>query len=482
MPRTENSYPPPDEWGTKLRYLEVAAELVERDVAGEPPYVHLVSHVKLSAVAERLGTGRTALYRAWPTQLDFWQDLVCFISVRGSEWWDRPGIDHHLGTLGDEPVGGRDELEERLRTEMAQVQADRARDPGLVFRTAMAGYPPSLPLLERQAEVERAERVRSAGILARALQDAGLRPVAPLTTLDLVTGLVIIADGAAMMGRSWRWALDRRVTLAGSDRTWTMLGLGAVALLDAMTEPGSHDRGSVAGAEPESPVVIDEEPRWTELQQAVLEAGAAMFAESVTDGIAGVQEALGHVTIPRVAAAAGVTRRQLYHLWDSHSALRFDLVDHLSRLEGVDYFGRLDAAADAAALADPRRFALELVDAVNAYRRGPWPPPPMWRLALAGYRGGEGLVLDRARITKRGVDQQAERIGGFVALTGGTLRPGLDTTDVAALTLMAAGGSERLYRIDRDAQRMDVPWRGGSYSLFAIVNQAIADWCVQRPD
>ncbi len=461
---------------TKDQYLAVAASMVRRHVAGEPAHVHLMGHIRLAEVAQRLGVTRASLYRAWGSQQDFWHDLVLVAASSQNSLVDK--ITAAPTAESPTPASDFDGLLRGLAPEIDAGTRRLLTDPAHLVRVGLAGYPADPTVGEAAAQIERRGRVAAASRLAGLLRRVGRRPVSPLVVDDLVVVMAVFVDGAVIYGRTDPSMLDARLMLA-DDTRWTLLGVGIRALLAELTEPGTlPERGGEPGeATVDSLAELSQE--WTDLQRSALAAGIDLFVEHAASPEPGgdhLATVLGHVNLARVARAAGVTRRHMYHLWPGQREFLVDLVDRVAAEEGADYRRRLDSSVSRAlSIGDPRRLVLEAVDVINAYRRSEQPPPPGIGFALQPHVRDPGVRdWSRARVA-RGIATHRTRAEVLSEML--SVRPidGVEIEDIAALTLFGAAGSERLHRGDPTAIRYDVPWRGGHYSTYAIANQALID-------
>lgn len=477
----------------KLRYLELAATLARTDMSHEPAFAHIVSHVKLSMVATQLGVSRSSLYRMWPTQIDFWRDLVVFISIRDDRPWMHDELDAH-----DQPLHPADDeaLLERIRKEFSRAQDRLIDDPRLVLRAALLGYPPVRQITERRAAWEAAQRRAAAARLASTLGAAGRAPVDPLTHIDLATAIWLMADGIALAARVDRSFGEASLDLDGDPaRPWPLLPYVVRSIVMELTHPVGESASAVATASSGSASSADTTARlgeaaaWDAGQLAALQAGADLFARSLEtphapDGTAFSVEALGQVTLARVARAAGVTRRQLYHLWESQEEFRIDLIRHVRTQEGAAYYRSFDEGIDQV-MAAPRlsHVALDICEHVNRWRlEADRDRPDDIGFALQPHMRDPDVRAGTLRWMGRLRSFQQQRIDAFIELLGVRLRAGVEAHHVNALLMAAAGGSERLHRVDPGAMRADVAFRGGSYTIFSIACQAFIDHSVDPHD
>lgn len=494
----------------KEKYLKIAADLVHQEVTGEPASVHLAGRARFDVVATRVGTARSAMYRMWGSQLDYWHDLVTY-AVLNRMLPLRALLTTHPDSDSDtdrEPTLGSSEgharphdlasLVELLRPRFNRAAEVLARDPKHMIRVGLVGYPRMATLSELVASADRRERQRASLRLATALRAVGRRPITPLTTLDLVTGLSFLLDGVASYGRIYPWFIERRVNLdREAHRSWSLSSLAMRAVLYELTEPGDLDEPEVptgedqliedelverlaSNVEPAS--TMNRAPDWSPAQIKALKAGIEIIGEpNPASGVVGADMVLGHVTLARVARAAGVTRRHMYHLWPSQADFRLDLIDYLVQPDRAEFLGRFADAAEVLAHAEQGRFVLELVDAINAHRRHDNEPQfdVSWALhpVLA--------EPDLAEWRRASHHERLREFSGLVAVLAqeweATPLDGLSPQDISGLNLMGSSGTERLHIADPHALRYDIPWRGGHYSLYAIVNQALMEHVLVRP-
>jgi AcrR family transcriptional regulator len=469
-----------DERSARSRHLAIAAELVDKHFAGEAAPAHLVSHVRLAAVAERLEVGRSTLYGLWSSQAEFWHDLVLYCATRTTgtlvDVLDAPPL---VESSGATTAGG---LLDALATTIIEVERALVDDVMTILRTGLAGYPQIESINAPVAAAERRERARIARHVGSTLDALGRRPVPPLGVLDLATAIHLMIDGVVVYGRLDPSILTRRVRLAGDPTEWSLGGLAVRGLLVELSEKGSglapsalHDDGTF-----DDPA--DRLPDWSDRQLAALRAGRELVGEVIASPGAqddALDRALGHLTLDRVARVSGVTRRQLYHLWPSQAEFRRDLLAHISADSTTDYRDRVSAAIDPTLLADPRRFVLHMVDTINAYRaEGEQRPAP--HFALHPHIKQPDLTVLSVERASRGIGYHQGLVEGLLALSGLELRQGVTAYDLAFMLQAGAAASERLHRTDPGALTYGIPWRGGHHSIYAISVQALVDHLLAR--
>lgn len=459
---------------TRRRYLDLAAELVERDVATEPAFAHVASHVRLTTVAANLGVSRTSLYRQWDRQHDYWCDLTAFMIGRTLTQPDRDCTDLDVGSL--------ESLLEWIRIEMAGLQGRLVTDPRRILCTSLLGYPPVPTLRDEMAAIERAGRHEVAVRLDHLLSSAGRTIVEPLTAEDLVAAIWLVADGVAHCAAVEPAIREARLTLDGDvDRPWTLTAYAARCVLVGLTAP-SVPRRRPSAAPPPMPATRGSSRRWPPEKRAALEEGARLFAEHVRSptGAGASPAVLGHISLARVARAADVTRRQLYHLWSSHDAFLHDLRARLRELEAASYRARFDGGVTAAiARLDLSRVALEISEHVNRGDAQLDERPLQPRFAFELHLTDPRIAADSRDSLDRVVDFHQEHVGALLGLTGASLRPGVTPLDLSRLFAAASHGSEVLRRLDPTAIRTGIHFRGAAYSMNSIACQAIVDHSVE---
>lgn len=447
---------------------------------GEPAFGHLVSHVKVADVATRVGVSRAAIYKLWPAQHDFLVDLATYLLTEED---DDPWIVSGVVGLASEIDPSAPDLFEATRVWFGRVQQSLAGDPRLVLRSASLAYPLPEDVAMRRTELERRYRRTAARAVRQALETTGRRPVSSLTVDDLTLAIVMLVDGSAML--SWNapeLVRSRTPTPDDGEPPWSALAYAVRCVLTGLTEPGViHPAPDRQAPDRQAPTDGWQTRPWTPAQRRALEAGAQIMAELISrvgrddERHEDRSDVLGHVTMDRVARAAGVSRRHLYNLWSSQSEFRADLLSHLSQREFADYFADFDDAALEAMvqLSDPVDLALAIGEMVNEERPSTDGQAMRARFAFRGQLTDPGVRGRVQRNLERAIDEQSRRLAGFEDLVDPDSEVVLDGEQVSLLLLITAGGSERLNRIDPVTVRAKLPYRGGRWSLFSIVCQTI---------
>lgn len=468
---------------TKDRYLAVAAGLAREDATHEPAYAHAVSHIRLTDVAARAEIPRATLYRLWGNQHDFWRDLVLFIMTRDL----LPAAEEDDDAPPPIERGDDASLLEHIRVAFNRAQTRLAGDPRLILRATLTGYPREPATARQILTWERSERAELAGRVARILDAAGRSPIAPIDTDDLAALLWMWSDGTILLASTDAAYADVRLHpddgTAGHDG-WSLTAWVARCLVCELTEPAEPDVAST-NRPSERPAVRPRSPA----KSAALAVGADMFAESIDlDAPTTVRRptgALGHLTLARLARAAGVSRRQIYNVWRSPQDLCRDLIQDLRAADYEDNFAHLDRATEDALVGPPAAsLTLAVTEAmfharVNAPHR-PGVEPPL-KQALEAHNGNPMVREENLRAVRSFEERELARIRSMMALSGTRMRPGLATTDLNRLMISASKGSVILCHGDIESIRTGLPFGGGRFSTFAIGHHVVVEHSVIRP-
>lgn len=322
---------PPD-----AKYRRVARDLVRTPaIDGMPETPYLVARVAFTAVAEALGITRPALYRLWPSQYDFWVDLARYIAYE----IDYSQPDHDMPWNARytvvEPTTERfadDEIDGLLSASANAVQDALFANVQILIRAASLGYPDigDLGHIRRQVETRRIDQFRAD--VDSSLVVLGRTP-GPHGTFDVAASLWCIADGLSVLHPFLGDECGRRaeVDFGRGPQTWTMLSLTVRALYLGLSAPRAA-RDDVP--ELRAPFVVPvPEHVWSAGQIAALDVATELFADSITDPQPQIEQdevsVLGYVTIARVAALAGVSRRTIYNVWPTREAMMADILEDL---------------------------------------------------------------------------------------------------------------------------------------------------------
>jgi AcrR family transcriptional regulator len=212
------------------------------------------------------------------------------------------------------------------------------------------------------------------------------------------------------------------------------------------------------------------------VEEAALAAGAAAI-KAILRGERATHDrstaTFGYVTLDRVARKAGISRRQIYRLWQTQADFRLDLVDHLADLETIAFNADFDGVAMTAvgSTTDPGLLALHITEGTTAHREVGGRPTA--HNALLVELHDPDVLTRRKEMLVRANANLAQRFELLQTVLGVQLRPGLEAADVGTMIANIGIGSERVFRIDPEAIRTRLPWRGGAWSSHAILSEAI---------
>ncbi|MFZ4518939.1 MAG: TetR/AcrR family transcriptional regulator [Microthrixaceae bacterium] len=213
----------------RRHYLDIGAQLVADSATGSAPDPGLaLAHVKVADVAERAGVTKGALYHLWPSQEDYWNDLLHFLLEQDrlsgeSDVADILATATGLTDGAADPWSYADLLFERFRD-----------DASYLVRVSLHSY-----LYDEEIRVALDREFRTAisrfsDVIAEALRIRGRRLIPGATTEDLVVALTSLLQGMCL---EHRIDPDRAPTLELDGATRGLFSVGAEALVLALTEP-----------------------------------------------------------------------------------------------------------------------------------------------------------------------------------------------------------------------------------------------------
>ncbi|HEY8525269.1 MAG TPA: hypothetical protein VIL48_09910 [Acidimicrobiales bacterium] len=497
--------------GRRQRYLDLATELACRPPrSGLPSFPHAVAHIRIADVARTVGVTRSAVYRHWSTQEEFWADLTAYLASGGESAWLRT-----LVRTGDAVVA--DGTGEAARRALNRIQEELLADHQTAVRAALVAYPDVGPARERVAESERRLVAHVAGLVDRLRAARGCRFADGVTATDVALVLTALGEGFALVARVAPRALARtpvdgdgggdrgaggagsaaaepaeagtgtgvgpaeaRAGLGAEERPWLPLAFAARAVLVGLTAPpaGAQAAGdSVPGADAlDAPGAGATAPARRsgagangspagDRRRDYLRA-AARLARTHTPG-AGDDPVpvLGHVTLAGLARETGDDRRRLYELWPSQSEFRLDLLTHLVARTCRELGDLLEPQG-----AGP---VLPVADRLFAWLRGTeWLPAAFAFAPVAGRRA----VHERARrAADTGRQALASSLARLVAAAGRRMRPGVSLDQLTLLVLALVAGAVRTLRTNPALWRTDVRRGGAEHTLFGLAVAALIE-------
>lgn len=326
---------------SRSRYLYGAAALAMRQ-PDRPGLPFMGAKVKLEDVAQAMGLSRTALYRRWETQHDFWRDLSRFLVFEHDyplqrdelPWRAEPGPPLDLRRFPS--------VLEAFRVNVNSLQERLHGDLRVLVRASLFGYHdlPEIAGIRRPVELDRI--VDLARQLFTIVDALGYRFTDPLDAFGAATALWCLADGVTV--RAWRQPGTDEPTITIDDgdgpRPWTLVAYSARALLMEATTWGRVPIGApdgTTGPFPGLPLVPQERPTWTPRQAEALGVARDLFFDRVDPnqptGSSTEISALSQVTMASVARECRVSRRSVHNVWASSDELRLDLLTALLRAE-----------------------------------------------------------------------------------------------------------------------------------------------------
>jgi AcrR family transcriptional regulator len=465
---------------TRDRYLNLARQLAN-GLAGTLPSRHFaVAHITIADVARAAGVSRSALYRLWPSQMDFWNDLVDFV-LRHLE--DDPPPSRFTGAAAN--VDGPVDVSFEAVLDAAQDALLSAPLP--LLRAGALGYPQTPPI---DANRERARRDLLTDLAQQIVDQLVVhhrRCIHGVTATDLAAVSVALGNGLAITGRM---VPTRDLTLnspASADRAAPRSLLGALvgAVCRAFTVPNpagnrapehSISRPSVMSADG-NPASIEPVPSARRRQYLRIAASLALDTGTHVE----YHRVLGHVSLDSLARAAKVTRRTLTNVWADQAQFRLDLFAHLLNRErqwveaAIRSILRRDGTPidshDAFSAVGDRIHAdlLAHADEVSFLAYAP--------------------VLDQREVSERALQEHDRHVDRcerqlrvlLVALDRRPVR-GISLRHLAVALFTLADGTNRLVRTHRELLRERVRSRQGEHSITGYATAAIFDQLTEPLD
>jgi AcrR family transcriptional regulator len=420
------------------RYLALAAGL-----AGTQSSRHFaVSHVTIGAVAAAAGVSRGALYRLWPSQQDFWNDLIDFL---------------------EECPRRRGEDGPRRPSPRSQSFSDAAQDILLadtltLLRTATADMGVPNGDESRVGERRGARLGHLATALERAVVAAGRQFSPAVSPSDLAAAVTALGIGLPVAGRMCA-AEDLRF-----DSPWfeppsngarSVLGVATEAIRDHMTRVATSDAAPERIAMPareHGATAGERTPPPAGRRRSYLEIGARLAM--TRDGTA-AHRVLGHVTLDSVARAAGVTRRTVASVWPDQDAFRLDLFTHLLR---EDRAAIIAAIREATVRHDSSQPSIGVFEEVGSH---------LHRSLVSGLGGptfrAYAVQLDEPSLAARAIEEHRRltescvvHVQRLLAMTNRRLRSGVVGRQLAAVLFALTDGFATLLRTSPGAVREDI--------------------------
>lgn len=327
----------------RSRYLIAAAELAMAVTPGRQSVPYVAAKVRLSEVAVELGVTRTALYRRWETQEEFWNDLTRYLVVYADyqldptdlPWWQPTRVRSTFRFA---------ESVDRSRRDANSAQHALAHDSNLFIRASLCAYGdlPDIPALSASVNQFRIAALGAQFDQTLAMYDCVFAP--PQTGQRAAAATWCTGDGFGVASR-FLPELDASEIMIDDGlgpKPWCLIGFAvrAMQMEGAQLRSAGAPRASATVPAPAAPSAQE---RWEPAQLEVLEAAHRMIVQRVLPGSgADHVTALGQITMASVARASRASRRAIYNVWESQDDLRLDLLSALLRNERLMLARRLE--------------------------------------------------------------------------------------------------------------------------------------------
>lgn len=434
---------------------------------------YLAARVTLGDVASSLDKHRTALYRLWPTQHDFWVDLTLYLTYsndfrQSQEEMPWAATESALGPVAELDAAG---AMESFRRRFNLTQDLVLDDVWILVRGALLGYEDVPGVAQVRREVELARLDDLGAYVGERLALLGLGISAPFTQRDVAAALWCISDGTSIANRfapdvgATRVMIDDGEGPAG----WGLAAYAMRTTLLGTAAPSKRTAVPSTGTSRRRVVVPDLAKLWTSKQRVVLEAATDLFLRSIGPAAKGVNDrlhVLDHVTIARVARAARVSRQAIYEVWPSEAEMLRELLGELLREKHDELLLTFDEALP------PGGSPAVVLE--RATRR--WLSPaarPDTTLAFLPESADQhvGAILRDAH--HRLVDALASRVEDINA--GRPLRSGIDATQIATSWVTMLDGGRRLVRTAPAALRHGSAPGSSSRSIVAAAAASLLE-------
>lgn len=315
----------------RQRYLSTAVGVARGEVGRPGGVDHLVGTISLADLAERVGVGRTALYKLWPSRGELWADLVAYANH---------GVDYRRTPA---EMGLPPDPDEFLVIDLASAHwievirgltngtvAAAAADPTWLLRAAVLAYPEEPGPAQSRRAIEAYRLGSLAARISIGVRGGQREFLEPFGIRHLAEAAWAVMDGV-MVTSHWLSGLSTATIVADDGSGPLPWYLPAWAYRTTLFETTRVGR-PIDRFEPDVQYV--DAPRWDARRLAVLAAGTETllerFASEHRDAALTI---LPHLTIDRVARAAGASRRAVYNVWGGRDAMMLDVLDELLRTE-----------------------------------------------------------------------------------------------------------------------------------------------------
>ena len=321
------------------------------------------------------------------------------------------------------------------------------------------------------------------------LASIGRTPDPPFDADDLATILWCAADAQRVRrhflpDHDELWWL--RIDEGAGVKDWSLWAFMSRAVLFDLTRAVASDTVDSPHDPPAASPIMDPFDRWNPVQRHTLAAATDLLLSDLLtpatagapldDGVSDKRNGrdlgvLGHVTIARVATAAGVSRRAVYDVWPTPT----EMVLEVLREEVAARRSAMVAAFSRALHAggDPIEVPT-LVDALVAAGGNDRPRVPDVVLAFIPAATDPRVRTIIAAGHDRYLSDCADHIERLMRASGRRLRPGVRREHVALLWLNLIEGGRRLRRTNPAALRLSTPERPSPIgsAAFAVFQHA----------
>jgi len=471
----------------RARYLGVVAELARRgtDAGGRQVMPYIAARVSLGNVAQAMGKSRASLYKLWPTQHDFWVDLTMYLVYQNDFSQHREEMPWRVARANHDrtPRPPTGETVDALRVGGNIAQEVVLNDIWVIVRAALLGYPavPGFAALRQQVEEIRLRDL--AAQTNQVLDVMGHAAIKPFDAYDIAVAMWCFSDGVAIANRFLPDVAGIQLTLDDGEGSldWGMISYASRTALIGMTAPADDFDVSAAalGSGPDEaswpPIPsIDPNARWTLRQRDALAVAADTFLASLQPAHGGSEELIvpEHLSVARVARAAGVSRQAIYDVWPTPTEMMLDLFHHVRSAQRANLMRAFDVAF-AARHTPPLDLVERIVELAMGHADDSADPrltflpdaanPHVQRVFRAGHEQFVGALCDR-------VDH---------LLGGQPLRDGVELTHVATLWAALLEGGRRMRRTNPSALRSGSA-REGRHSTIGAAARALFEHSVDE--
>lgn len=417
------------------------------------------AHVSLSAVAEAAGVTRSTLYRLWPSQHAFWDELVSYMMTAEAD----------SSTSAPSPFADSGATSLAAASVHESVQSLLLTDRHALMQIGVIGLP--IESMSRDLVAKRrAERIAALSHeLDRDLRIRGAACIDGVEVGHVAVALTMIGTGLPITGRLVRpdhLTFDSATFEGPSEAGRSLFGTLQEALRAALTTTSSAPPATQQ-VDDRADVVPPRRPSGRRLDY--LRIAAELALDPDTDG-PGIGRALRYLTLDALARELGVTRRTLANIWPDQASFRLDLLAHLLRSERGDLVQALQGTRQAlsgVADADPATVIHDLGDRIHhalLQRRN-----DLSFLAFAPHFDDIEVSGRMRREHDQLLIAVRHSLGLLLRRIGTRPRPGVTPDHVAVAVMVVCDGANRLLRTDAAlATRVDVDGRTRSLTAVAL--------------